>query len=104
MNEIIIRRKHGKTPADARAAVEQMANKLKAAFDLDYAWEKEELPDGPRDLLRFKRPGVAGDFTLDREEVALRVQLGGLLAALKPAIERKVTQFFDEQFAGEAAR
>lgn len=99
MNEIIIRRKHGKTPTDARAAVERMANKLKESFDLDYAWEN----DGPRDLLRFKRSGVSGDFMLDSEEVALRVQLGGLLAALKPAIERKVNQFFDEQFAGELA-
>lgn len=99
MQEIVIRRAHSKNPADARAAVDHMANKLKAAFDLDYAWEK----DGVRDLLRFQRAGVSGDFTLDGQEVTLRVQLGGLFAALKPAIERKVMQYFDEQFAGAAA-
>jgi hypothetical protein len=76
-----------------------MANKLKEAFNLDYAWEK----DGLRDLLRFKRPGVSGDFTLDSEKVALHGQLGGLLGALKLAIERKVNQYFDEQFASEIA-
>jgi len=99
MQEIVIRREHCKTPADARAAVDHMANKLKDAFDLDYVWEK----DGVCDLLRFQRAGVSGDFTLDSKAVTLHVQLGGLFAALKPAIERKVMEYFDEQFAGAAA-
>lgn len=91
MSDIIIRRKHGKTPADARASAEHMASELKEEFDLNYAW------DG--DVLRFKRPGVTGDLALTGDEVALSIQLGFLLRALKPAIEREVHKFFDENFA-----
>jgi putative polyhydroxyalkanoate system protein len=91
MSEITIRRKHGKTPADARASAEHMAAELKEEFDLKYLW------DG--DVLRFKRSGLAGELVLDGEEVALRIQLGFLLSALKPAIEREVHKFFDENFA-----
>lgn len=92
MSDIIIRRKHGKTPADARASAEHMAAELQEEFDLSYAWEG--------DVLRFKRSGLAGELALEGDEVALRIQLGFLLSALKPAIEREVHKFFDENFAG----
>lgn len=91
MSDIIIRRKHGKTPADARSSAEHMAAELKEEFDLSSAW------DG--DVLRFKRPGVSGELTLDDQEVALHIHLGFLLSALKPTIEREVHKFFDENFA-----
>lgn len=91
MSDIKIRRRHGKTPADARHAAEHMAAELKEEFDLNYAW------DG--DVMRFKRPGVTGELTLDDKEVALNIHLGFLLSALKPTIEREVHKFFDENFA-----
>lgn len=91
MNDIAIRRKHGKTPAAARAAAEHMVCELKAEFDLDYAWED--------DVLRFKRSGVAGELAIAGDEVALNIHLGFLLSALKPAIEREVHKFFDKNFA-----
>ena len=91
MSDITIRRKHGKTPADARAAAEHMAAEFKEEFDLSSAW------DG--DVLRFKRPGVSGELVLDDQEVALHIHLGFLLSALKPTIEREVHKFFDENFA-----
>ena len=91
MSEIMIRRKHGKTPADARAAAEHMAAELKEEFDLSSAW------DG--DVLRFKRSGLSGELTLEGQEVALHIHLGFLLSALKPKIEREVHKFFDENFA-----
>lgn len=91
MSDITIRRKHGKTPADARSSAEHMATELKEEFDLSSAW------DG--DVLRFKRPGVSGELVLDDQEVALHIHLGFLLSALKPTIEREVHKFFDENFA-----
>lgn len=91
MSDIVIRRKHGKTPADARASAEHMAAELGEEFDLSYAWEG--------DTLRFKRSGLSGELALEGDEVALRIQLGFLLSALKPAIEREVHKFFDENFA-----
>lgn len=92
MSDIIIRRKHGKTPADARASAEHMASELKEEFDLSCAWEG--------DVLRFKRSGLSGELALEGDEVALRIQLGFLLSALKPAIEQEVHKFFDENFSG----
>ncbi|MBN9422512.1 MAG: hypothetical protein BGO63_14715 [Candidatus Accumulibacter sp. 66-26] len=91
MSDIVIRRKHGKTPAAARSAAERMAGELKQEFNLDYDWQG--------DTLRFTRPGVSGELALDGDEVALRIRLGFLLTAVKPAIEREVHKFFDENFA-----
>ncbi len=90
MSEITIRRQHGKTNAEARASAEHMASELKEEFDLDYAWNGN--------VMRFKRPGVAGELSLDDKEVALHIRLGFLLFALKPTIEREVHRFFDENF------
>ena len=91
MSDITIRRKHGKTSADARASAEHMASEFQEEFDLNYAW------DG--DLMRFKRPGVSGELTLEGEEVTLHIHLGIFLTALKPSIEREVHKLFDENFA-----
>ncbi len=91
MTDIVIRRKHGKTQAAARSAAERMADELKQEFNLDYDWQG--------DTLRFTRPGVSGELALDGDEVALRIRLGFLLTAVKPAIEREVHKFFDENFA-----
>ncbi|MBE2258776.1 MAG: polyhydroxyalkanoic acid system family protein [Candidatus Accumulibacter sp.] len=90
MSDISIRRQHGKTRAAARASAEHMASELKDEFDLDYAW------DG--DVMKFKRPGVSGELSLDHREVVLNIRLGLLLFALKPSIEREVHKFFDENF------
>ena len=90
MSDITIRRKHGKSPSDARTAAEQMASELKEAFDLNFAW------DG--DVLHFKRPGVSGELTLDAQEIVLSIRLKFFLSPLKPKIEREVHKFFDENF------
>ncbi len=90
MSDINIRRQHGKTRADARTSAEHMASELKEEFDLDYAWNG--------DVMRFKRPGLAGELSLDDSEVTFHIHLGFLLFALKPTIEREVHRFFDENF------
>lgn len=91
MSDISIRRKHGKTRAEARAAAEHLAAELKEEFDLNYAWHGE--------VMHFKRSGVAGELTLDGDDVVLNIRLGFLLAAFKPSVEREVHKFFDENFA-----
>ena len=49
-------------------------------------------------VMRFKRPGVAGELSVNDQTVALNIRLGLLLFALKPAIEREIHRFFDENF------
>ena len=90
MSNILIRRKHGKTLGEARVVAEQMISELKDEIDLIYAWEG--------DVLRFERPGVTGEFSLDAQEAVLSVCLGGLLSVLKPSIESEVNKFFDQNF------
>ncbi|EXI73294.1 MAG TPA: polyhydroxyalkanoic acid system family protein [Candidatus Accumulibacter phosphatis] len=90
MSDIIIRRRHGKSLAEARAAAEHMATELNEEFDLSYSWSG--------DVMRFKRPGVSGDLAVDERDVALHIRLGFLLFALKPTIEREIHRFFDENF------
>lgn len=90
MSNILIRRKHGKTLADARAIAEQMISELKNEIDLNSAWNGN--------VLRFERPGVNGEFALDDQEAVLSIRLGGLLSVLKPSIESEVNKFFDQNF------
>ncbi len=90
MSDIQIRRQHGKSLADARAAAEHMACELEEEFALDYTWNGDHL--------RFKRPGVSGELLLDEHEVTLTIHLGFLLFAVKPAIERAIHKYFDENF------
>lgn len=90
MSDIIIRRKHGKTHAKARAAAEQLAAELKEEFDLNYAWAG--------DTLSFKRSGISGELILDSHDVVLTIRLGFPLSAFKSSIEREVHKFFDENF------
>ena len=90
MSNIVIRRKHGKTRLEARAAAEHMASELKEEFDLDYAWKGE--------VMQFTRPGVSGELTLGRHNVVLSINLGFFLSALKTSIEREIHKYFDENF------
>lgn len=90
MSDIKVRRPHGKTLAEARTAAEHMASELKDEFDLDYVWEGDHM--------HFKRSGVSGDLSVDDRQVVLNVRLGFLLFAVKPAIERSIHRYFDENF------
>jgi hypothetical protein len=43
-------------------------------------------------------PGSPGELSVNDQTVALNIRLGLLLFALKPAIEREIHRFFDENF------
>jgi putative polyhydroxyalkanoate system protein len=91
MPSISIARAHALSHKKARSAAERIAKDLKARYGLDYAWEGDDVV--------FQRPGVSGRMHVGRNEVALDVQLGLLLTAIKPAIEREIHAQLDELFA-----
>jgi putative polyhydroxyalkanoate system protein len=95
MADIDIRRPHHLGLAEARAAADQMADKLGRKFDLKGDW------DG--DVLRFERPGVTGALTVGPKEVHLSVALGFLLKAMKGSIEQAIRHELDALFAAKAA-
>lgn len=94
MATLSIVKQHRLTHEQARRAADQVAQDLRKRFDLAYRWEG--------DVIRFDRPGLSGELRVGSKDVALDCQLGFLLSALKPAIERQVHSEFDKCFGSSA--
>ncbi len=84
MSEISIVQEHNLSPEQARAAAQQVAQRISAEYGLECTW------DG--DVLRFERSGVEGALTLEDQRAAMRIRLGFFMGAFAPAIEAKVTE------------
>jgi len=82
MADINIVQVHHLAPEQARAAAQQVADKLAEQFELECAW------DG--DVLRFERSGVSGSLSLLPEQAKLHIALGFLFSAFSSQIEAKV--------------
>jgi putative polyhydroxyalkanoate system protein len=87
MPTIDIRRKHGKTPKQAHALVDKTATAMGKKFGLAHEW------DG--DTLHFKRSGVNGTIEVTKTEIVVHAELGFLLGAMKPMIEREIEEKLD---------
>ncbi len=90
MSTIRISRRHKKPVAQARAAVEHIAQSIGRKFDVEYAWEGNTL--------HFERHGVNGNIALTKGLVTITVELGFLLFAIKGPIEREIERKLDEEF------
>ncbi len=91
MASIDILHDHGKTPAQARKAVEDVARKLSERFDMDYSWAG--------DVLQFSRSGVDGRIALLPQQLHVTADLGFLLSAMKGPIEAEIRRVLSEKFA-----
>jgi len=92
---ITISRKHALSHKKAKAAADKIARDLQQRFALDYEWDGDEV--------RFERPGVSGRMIVAKDTISLEAQLGFLLSALKPAIEKEIRAQFD-QLVGPARK
>ena len=90
MPAIDIRHQHSMPLPKARKAVEDVAKKLAARFDMEYDW------DG--DTLNFARSGVDGKIALTPKQLHVTAQLGFLLSALKGPIETEIRRVLGERF------
>lgn len=90
MSTIDIRQPHSMTPADARKAVQSLAEKLAAKFGVGYDW------DG--DGLVFERSGVDGRVQLEPGALHVTAELGFLLSAMKAPIEQEIRKVLQERF------
>jgi len=88
MAVISIARKHKLSHKKAKDAAEKIAKDLKKRFALDYAWDGDDVD--------FERPGVSGRMHVGKDTISLDVNLGFLLTALKPAIEREIHAALDK--------
>jgi len=90
MPHIDIRRKHGQSIPQAKAAVNKTAAAIGKKFDIQSTWSGNTL--------NFTRSGVSGTIKVTAAEVHVSAELGFLLGMLKPAIEREIEQQLDKQF------
>lgn len=88
MASISIARKHALSHKKAKEVAEKIAQDLNQRFDLDYEWEGDHV--------NFARPGVTGRMLVGKDKIKLDVQLGFLLAMLKPVIEKEITAQLDK--------
>lgn len=82
MAGIDIQHPHQLSPIDARAAVQQVADKLVERFGVDCQWQE--------DALHFSRAGVEGRIALLPGLVRVQAELGFLLSAMQAPIESEI--------------
>jgi putative polyhydroxyalkanoate system protein len=91
MADISIVQEHSLSPPMARAAAQQVADRIATEYGMACRWEG--------DVLRFERSGVQGALTLVGQRAALRIQLGFLMGAFASTIEAKVAESMRRVFA-----
>ena len=91
MADINIVQTHNLTPERARAAAQEVADKIAREYGLACNWEG--------DVLRFERSGVNGVLTLTAQQAAMEINLGFLMGAFAPAIRAKVADKMEKVFA-----
>ena len=84
MAEINIVQAHHLAPEQARAAAQQVADKLAEQFELACRWEG--------DVLRFERSGVNGALTLHPNQAQLQIALGFPISLMAGQVEAKVSE------------
>jgi putative polyhydroxyalkanoate system protein len=93
MAVIDIHRKHGHSIKAAKAAVERVVKAIAKEYGITHRW------DG--NTLNFSRTGVNGAISVVKADVHIHAELGFLMGALKPVIEREIVRKLDDEF-GEA--
>jgi len=84
MADINIVQEHRLAPEQARAAAQQVADKLAEQFELACRW------DG--DVLRFERSGVNGALTLHPNQAQLQIALGFPISMMADMVKAKVAE------------
>jgi putative polyhydroxyalkanoate system protein len=92
MADINIVQEHHLAPEQARAAAQQVADKLAEQFELTCRWEG--------DVLRFERSGVNGALTLLPNQAHLTIDLGFPISMMASQIEAKVAEKMRTVFVG----
>ena len=96
MASISIARKHHLSHKKAKEVAEKIAKDLNKRFDLDYAWDGDDIA--------FERPGVHGTMHVAKDALSLDVALSFLLIPLKPAIEKEIHAQLDKLLAAKPSK
>jgi putative polyhydroxyalkanoate system protein len=91
MADIEIIQPHSMTPDAARAAAQQVADKVAADFGMECRW------DGA--VLRFERSGVDGTLVVGESDARLEVRLGLMMKAFAPMVQDKLARKMQKVFS-----
>lgn len=91
MSDIDIQHPHTMAPPQARAAVQEIADKLTDRFAVVCRWDQ--------DTLHFDRSGIDGKIELLPSGLHLTATLGFLFAAMKGPIESELRRVLDKRFS-----
>jgi len=90
MADIEITQPHSMAPDAARAAAQQVADKMAADFGMECKW------DGP--VLRFERSGVDGTLVVGEQDARLEIRLGLMMKAFAPMVQEKLARRMQKVF------
>ncbi len=94
MSDITLVENHTLTMERAREVAQQVAEQMKADYEVGYAWEG--------DVLNFKRSGVSGTLALTEGRAQLDVTLGFMLKGFRKKIEEQVGRNMHKLFSADA--
>lgn len=92
MPSIKLNQAHSKPLPEVRELANDLAAKLKEAYDVSSSWDNDNQ-------LRFKRTGLSGTLKITDTNVAINLDLNFLLSSFKSTIEQRVR----EQLAAKLA-
>jgi putative polyhydroxyalkanoate system protein len=94
MADIEITQPHNMTPDAARAAAQQVADKMAADFGMECAWDGQ--------VLRFERSGVDGALVVGEHDARLEIRLGLMMKAFAPMVQDKLARKMQKVFGAQA--
>ena len=90
MPNIDIKREHSRPIAEARQAVQRVADHIAKKFDVRCHWQGSTL--------HFERSGVDGHIKVSAKQVHVTARLGFLLMAIQGSVDREINRYLDEEF------
>jgi len=94
MADIDIIQPHSMTPEAARAAAQQVADKMAADFGMECEWEGA--------VLRFERSGVDGTLVVGERDARLEIRLGLMMKAFAPMVQDKLARKMEKVFGANS--
>ncbi len=91
MADITIVQTHSTSMEEARAAAQQVADQMKADYEMSWEWQG--------DVLAFKRTGFSGTLALADGKATLQISLGIMLRGFAKKIQEQVTKNMAKVFA-----
>lgn len=91
MAKISLAHAHTLGKSQARQVVEQVVAELASKHQIQSVWHG--------DTLNIKRSGLDGTLAVTDEAVNIQVNLGFLLSAVKPIIEREINEELDARLS-----